>query len=299
MPAIPTPAPPSGDQARQDLWDRVQEALRAVPLYFSSKTYIEGLEAGDLFNLNGILGSTIEIQVVETLNRMRKLWDPDDEWLDYRFERSAQTFPDVRLLRRSAVGITIALGIELKGWYLLAKEGEPSLRYKVTPAACSDWDLVAVVPWHLTNVLSGVPIVFEPYIEQARYLAEYRNYWWQYIRDAHGNVDINPPPVVIEPYPAPKTEINDRPVNDSGRNFGRIARIGVMDEYVNTMLRLPVSGIEAQHWVGFFKAYTESGDREAITRQLEATLAQTSGPITEESATQILTLLQTIKDFLD
>lgn len=62
MPAIPTRVPPPGDRSQQDLWNRVQEALRAVPLYFSSKTYIEGLEAGDLFNLNAVLGSTIEIR---------------------------------------------------------------------------------------------------------------------------------------------------------------------------------------------------------------------------------------------
>ena len=31
------------------------------------------------------------------------------------------------------------MGIELKGRYVLAKEREPSFRYKVTPAACSPW----------------------------------------------------------------------------------------------------------------------------------------------------------------
>ena len=31
------------------------------------------------------------------------------------------------------------MGIELKGWYVLAKEREPSFRQKVTPAACSPW----------------------------------------------------------------------------------------------------------------------------------------------------------------
>ena len=72
-----------------------------------------------------------------------------------------------------------------------------------------------------------------------------------------------------------------------------------MDEYVNTMLRLLVSGVEARHWVEFFKAHTESGDREAITRQLEATPAEKLGPMAEESAAQILTLFQMMKDFLD
>ena len=39
------------------------------------------------------------------------------------------------------------MGIELKGWYVLAKEKEPSFRYKVTPAVCAPADLLVVVPW--------------------------------------------------------------------------------------------------------------------------------------------------------
>lgn len=39
------------------------------------------------------------------------------------------------LLRRASDG-DILFGIELKGWYLLAKEREPSLRFQVTEAAC-------------------------------------------------------------------------------------------------------------------------------------------------------------------
>jgi len=152
-PAAPTRSPiPADDPAREKLLDNVQDALRALPIYFESGTHIEGLEAGDLFNLNAVLGSSIEIQVVDTLNRIRKVWDPDDEWPEHQFERSSQTFPDVRLLSRSGGDIDIVLGIELKGWYLLAKEGEPSFRYNVSPAACSVYDLLVVVPENLCGV---------------------------------------------------------------------------------------------------------------------------------------------------
>lgn len=97
----------------------------------------------------------------------------------HRFVRSSQTFPDVRLVAQNGDGSEdIAMGIELKGWYLLSKERIPSFRYTVTPRACALQDLLVVVPWHLRNVLSGEPIVHEPYIEQARYAAEYRNWWW-------------------------------------------------------------------------------------------------------------------------
>ncbi len=119
-----------------------------LPGFFEFGTRIEGIDATDLFSLNSVLGTSIEVQVVHTLNKMRGVWDPDEEWVGYRFERQSQTFPDVRLVRRSSGAPEIAMGIELKGWYLLSKEGVPSLRFQTTPAACSPFDLIAVVPWH-------------------------------------------------------------------------------------------------------------------------------------------------------
>ena len=82
---------------------------------------IEGIDASDLFALNTMLGTTIEVQVVKTLNRIRDVWDPHDEWPLHRFDRQAQT-PE---LRRRLILFDVALGIELKGWYL-SKEAEPS-----------------------------------------------------------------------------------------------------------------------------------------------------------------------------
>jgi hypothetical protein len=135
IPALP-PAPkradlPEGD-LRAKLITNVREAIRALPFYFESKTVIEGLNAGDLFSLNAVLGGTIEIQTVSTLNRIRNVWDPNDDWTDYGFERFSQTFPDVRLVNRCDIVATPVLGIELKGWYLLSKEKAPSYRYTAT-----------------------------------------------------------------------------------------------------------------------------------------------------------------------
>ena len=59
------------------LWRRVRQALFAVPDRFVSPTRIEGLLVQDIFTLNAPLAATIEEQVVETLNRMRAVWDPD------------------------------------------------------------------------------------------------------------------------------------------------------------------------------------------------------------------------------
>ncbi|WP_419918890.1 hypothetical protein [Candidatus Poriferisocius sp.] len=250
------PEPPSlnlGDP-RTELRDRVQDALLALPSYFDSATNIEGLAATDLFSLNTVLGATIEVQVVQTLNRMRDVWDPNDEWTLYQFYRQAQTFPDVLFKRRNNTGgYDIALGVELKGWYMLAKEREPSFRYCVTPGACSDWDLLVVIPWYLSNVLSGVPRVSTPTCWSAKYIAEYRNYWWSHIRKTGQDSSIESPSEVF-PYMG-RDNTSDKPVKDGGGNFGRIARTGIMDDWIQEVLAEPLAGIPAEAWIDFLKRH--------------------------------------------
>lgn len=172
---------PRDNETVYEVYERVRETLFALPTYFRSDTSIEGILATDIFTLNAAFSATIEDQVVSTLNRMREVWDPDEKFMYHRFVRQPQTFPDV-LLKRDVSGTDeheseILLGIELKSWYLLAKEGEPSFRFQVTPAACAEQDLIVVIPWALNNVISGYPKIFSPYVELAKYAAEYRNYW--------------------------------------------------------------------------------------------------------------------------
>ena len=64
----------------QELVNHVRDALSALPVYFQTGTRIEGLDGGELFNLSAVLGSAIEVQVVETLNRIREVWDPNNQW---------------------------------------------------------------------------------------------------------------------------------------------------------------------------------------------------------------------------
>ena len=111
-PPVPNPEP---EDPRTPLMHRVRETLMALPGYFNSTTNIEGIDASDLFALNTMLGTTIEVQVVQALNRIRDVWDPNDEWPLHRFERQAHTFPDVLLRRQLDSGDSdVALGIELK-----------------------------------------------------------------------------------------------------------------------------------------------------------------------------------------
>lgn len=270
----------------------MEDALRALPVHFQSTTNIEGLEAGDLFSVNAVLSGTIEIQVVRTLNRLRSLWDPNSAWEDFEFIRSSQTFPDVRLVAHRESGPEIALGLELEGWYLLSREGQPSFRYTVTPSACSSFDQLVVVPWHLSNVLAGTPVVYEPYIEQARYAAELRNYYWRYQRGAKSETAINSP-TDISPYPAPKTKIADVAVSDGPKNFGRVARVhGLMNEFTKQALATRVAGIEAANWVRFFKIQAEAAAPEQVARRLEVMLREHSGKLSEDDAARALELIK-------
>lgn len=264
--AAPAPARalPEASDAQYQLYKDVREAISSLPIYFRTETHISGIMATDLHTLNTVLGATIEEQVVRTLNLIRKSWDPDEKYALYSFIRQAQTFPDV-LLRRTATD-EILLGIELKGWYLLAKEAEPSLRFQVTPAACAVRDLIVVVPWVLGNVISGSPVLFEPFVESAKYAADYRNYHWRCIRETQQDRGIEIPKNV-GPYPSKADQILDSPRSDGGRNFGRLARTGMMDSYMEKLNEVQLCGIKTIYWRQFLKAFQES------TTDAEARLA--------------------------
>lgn len=255
-----TPAPPRRIEPDESwehyqLWTRVQDALRAIPDYFKSETNIEGILATDIFSLNALLGTTIEEQVVSTLNLMRPVWDPVQQYQTYSFVRQTQTFPDV-LLRKQTDGQEVIMGIELKGLYLLAKEGMPSYRFTVSADACQRADMLVVVPWALFNVLSGTPVTYRPFIELARYAAEYRNYYWQHIRESRADRSL----ILAEgvgPYPVKSDRISDKAASDAGSNFGRIARYGIVDNYMTEMRGIEIRGIPANDWASFFKRHKD------------------------------------------
>lgn len=237
------------------LWLKVREALLALPAYFNTPTNIEGILATDIHTLNQVLGATIEEQVVDTLNAMRSVWDADKAYQLHRFVRQAQIFPDV-LLRMQDDGEETLLGIELKGWYLLNKEGMPNFRFLVSPDACNPWDLIVVVPWSLSNVLAGTPVVYTPFVGLARFAARQRNYYWQYERSTTGDATI----ICAEgvsPYPQKSGPINDKASSDSGGNFGRLARYGIMNEYKRSMMAATIRGVSARDWHNFFKKCRE------------------------------------------
>ena len=254
-PVAPTRELPENDWEHFRLYKDVREAIACLPIYFRTETHISGIMATDLHTLNTVLGATIEEQVVRTLNLTRNTWDPDEKYALYSFVRQAQTFPDV-LLRKTSSG-EILMGIELKGWYLLAKEAEPSMRFQTTEAACARQDLIVVVPWVLGNVISGSPILFEPFIESAKFAAVHRNYHWQHVRKTNQLTNIEKPDG-IEPYPSKSDQILDKPASDGGGNFGRLARTGIMDTYRKKLDDVQLCGIKTVYWRDFLKTFQES-----------------------------------------
>ena len=259
------------DDERTILREGVLRALRAVPMHFVSTINIEGLSATDLFAMNTLLGGTIEEQTVATLNATRAIWDPDGKWADYEFKRYAESFPDVRFERNDG-GMPL-IGIELKGWYLLAKEEMPSFRFKASADAMTVWDLIAVFPWSLSNVISGKPVLESPYIEQAKYAADLRTHYWEH-RSANAQPVEHPD---THPYPEPGSSYSDIVHDDRGGNFGRIARVhGLMDDFIKETMQTTLAGIEARWWVQFLKLFDERSDEATIRARFER-LAQQTG----------------------
>ena len=292
---------PEPSWEHHELYLRVRDALAALPLYFRTQTVIEGISAVDIFTLNSALGATIENQVVATLNQMRPVWDPDEKYKQFAFIRQAQTFPDVLFKSMLDSGDSqVILGIELKGWYLLAKEAEPSFRFAVTPAACAIQDIIVVVPWVLSNVISGSPMVFRPFIESASYAAEYRNYHWQHLRTAKSDCGVRLAENVT-PYPRKVDKISDVPISDSGRNFGRFSRTGIMDEYLAEAKNELLAGIRAEHWLAFFKLFEDQRGNAMISAEISKLQnrigeGKQEGDERVDAAIAILTYLESLLD---
>jgi hypothetical protein len=268
-PSAPLESEPNNDWQHYPLYSAVKNAIFSLPSRFESSLRVSGVLATDLFAFNSALSATIEEQVVLSLNKLRSVWDPTGQYALYDFERRPQTFPDVVLKASStAIEPQILLGIELKGWYVLAKEKEPSFRYKVTPAVCTDADLLVVVPWALSEVVSGTPKVFSPFVVGAKYAAEYKNWHWQYQRSGTSDKSIVLSQAT-QNYPIKSDMISDSPSSDSGGNFGRLARTGLLDAYMTDLSTERLAGIPISAWQRFFSIFTEGSTTDAIKSELD------------------------------
>lgn len=230
-----------------------------------------GILATDLFCLNTLLGSMIEGKVVSYLNSHRHLWD-DGTWKEYHFIRSNESFPDVRLVKVTDTK-NIVLGIELKSWFILSKEGEPSFRYRTASEACDKGDLLCIVPWYLSDAVCGNPVLLSPWIFSAKAAAEATKRHWVYFRQTDTPLSLTQRglevPKGIKPYMEnARDKTNYKPMLDGGNNFGRLARTGIMDDFVNETLMTDILGIPANNWRLFLKAHTDAGTLSDIQKKI-------------------------------
>ena len=244
---------PSGTWEHYRVWRDVRSAIGLIRKEFDSAISVSGVSACDLHTWGSVLSATVEIEVVKCLNGVRDKWDGIGEYSNCSFRRQAERYPDVVLAcgeRRE----DIVLGIEIKSWYVMAKEGEPSFRFKTTLGACPPQDFLLVVPWSLSNVLSGTPVVFDPYLTGTRTVALQRNRWWTEVRKSSDNTDISIPGGV-EPYPGARENIADEAASDAGGNFGRLARMGMFDEYMKRVNGEEVAGVAVSRWQQFLREF--------------------------------------------
>jgi hypothetical protein len=255
------------------VWQKVYDLLEALPNYFQSEILIKGLNVTDIYAVGNLFSAVIESQIADILNKLRDVWDSENKYSNYVFVRQSQTFPDV-LFVNAQKNNDVIFGIELKAWYLFSKESEPSFRFTVDPDACASTDLLVVIPWFLSDVVSGTPKLLFPYIESGKYAAEYRNFYWAKSREnsARNTSIIRPPEEHRHPYPQSKVEASDKAENDKGNNFGRIARAGLLDEYLLRVKAVDYLGIKVSHWMKFFKAMSENKTSEEIDKQLDGIL---------------------------
>jgi len=264
------------------LWERIKTIFYSLPNHFETELVIRGINVTEIFSVGSAFSTVIETQTVTLLNGLRNLWDSDNRYSEYAFVRQSQTFPDVLLINLHNES-DILFGIELKSWYVLSKEGEPSFRYQITPEACAAADLLVVIPWLLSEVISGTPRLLTPYTESAKYTAEYRNYYWQKSRSERGeNSAIHKPPLENRhPYPKSKQHASDEAENDKGGNFGRIARAGILDDYISGIKAQDYLGVRITHWITFFKAISETSTDVEIDKKLQRLKNQIQAELSE------------------
>ena len=92
-------------------------------------------------------------------------------------------------------------------------------------------------------------------MQTAQYCAQKRNDYWQHERAAAGDTGIKIASGVT-PYPLKSDNISDKANSDSGGNFGRLARCGLMDDYIDTMRGTLIRGIAVNDWLTFFKDHS-------------------------------------------
>ena len=260
---------PAADWPHKALWERVKDALSVLPEHFDFPTIIEGVPAPDIPSANTFLGSGIEAHIPKALNRMREMWDPEGKYEDYAFVRQPQVFPDVPFRQMKPDGETL-FALEIKSWYALAREREPSLRITVNSKWCHPADLVVVYPWALSNAIAGRAMLFPPFVTGCRTAARVRNAYWDKRGKTPADKKVVSPKGAAKFWPSKGSEFNDSAPSDKGGNFGRLARTGVMDAFITRLFaEQSIADIPLGSWQKFLTIYAASGSLDDLAVELK------------------------------
>ncbi|WP_293913164.1 hypothetical protein [Deinococcus sp.] len=133
-----------------------------------------------LNQFNNYVGQGAEEALIQILNstRFKILWYPLIHWNNLsrlKFIRNTVQFPDIHLI--DTLDNTILLSIESKTWFLFSGD-DITARFHVSPTYIKNDTLIVIFPWVMSKLISGSPIMYEPYICNARELAELRDKTW-------------------------------------------------------------------------------------------------------------------------
>jgi hypothetical protein len=127
-----------------------------------------------LNRFNNYVGQGIEELIGSELNgSLRGTWTTDG---NLSLVRNAVQFPDLYLIRRKER--RILLSVEVKSWFVFAKD-DITARFEAAPNIIRGGSLIVLVPWCMTNLVSGSPRLLLPYVGDAKALAERRDDVWK------------------------------------------------------------------------------------------------------------------------
>jgi hypothetical protein len=77
-------------------------------------------------------------------------------------------------------------------------------------------------------------------------------YWAQRPAPANPKIALS---AVTDHYPTKSDQISDKPEDDAGGNFGRVARSKIMDTYIDEIMSERLLGIPLGEWQKFLKRF--------------------------------------------
>ena len=194
-----------------------------------------------LNRFNNYVGQGIEELIGTQLNgQLHYQWTDDPNLV---FIRNAVQFPDLYLINRAEK--RILLSAEVKSWFVFSTDNITA-RFEAAPNIIREGSLLILFPWHMTDLVFGTPILLEPYIGDAKALAERRDKIWlaggfkrfkKGEKSSHRKVEV---PILDVARPAALNQTKTKSVayqqkgeafEKESENFGKIWRI--YDEEIN------------------------------------------------------------------